>query len=349
MEDIILDLRSISLKNKKEIQKLKNFLIERDLNLDDDLEYAVVIEENDQIIATGSMSGLVLKCIAVSKDHEGEGLIGKIVTYLLLKAHHEGVDHLFLFTKPDNKKIFSELGFNEISRVENSAILMENNKHGLSGYLANLSASKVAGKNIASIVMNCNPFTNGHLFLIEKAASENDHVHIFIVDENRSLFPTDVRLKLVKEGTRHLKNVSVHHSGPYIISSATFPSYFLKDSKKIIDTHGRMDLDLFTRSICPALSINRRYAGEEPLCPVTNHYNELMEELLPAAGIELIIVKRKENKEQVISASFVRNLLRNDDFKNIEKIVPPTTLKFLRSIEAEPIINKIKGKVNENS
>ncbi len=342
MEGIILDIRSISLRNKKEITLLRDFLNERDLNLDDDIDYAVVLEENDIIIASGAMSGAVLKCIAVSKEHEGEGIIGKIVTYLLLKAHHEEINHLFLFTKPHNKKVFSELGFHEISRVENRAILMENNKYGIQNFLSSLSTAKVKGNKISSIVMNCNPFTNGHLFLIEKAASESDHVHIFIVDENRSYFPTDVRITLVKKGTEHLSNVTVHHSGQYIISSATFPSYFLKDSKKIIDAHGRMDLDIFSRHICPALSINKRYAGEEPLCPVTNHYNQLMKEVLPSAGIQLEIVKRKENEKIIISASYVRELLINDDFNIIEKIVPPATLAYLKSEEAEAIINRIK-------
>lgn len=342
MEEIILDIRSISLKSKKEIARLKDFLKERDLNFDDDIDYAVVLEENNHIIASGAMSGAVLKCIAVSKEQEGEGIIGKIVSYLMLKAHHEGINHLFLFTKPQNNRIFSELGFHEISRVENSAILMENNKSGIHNYLNNLSAFKVDGKKISSIVMNCNPFTNGHLYLIEKAAAESDHVHIFIVDENRSYFPTDVRIRLVTEGTAHLDNVTVHHSGQYIISAATFPSYFLKDSKKIVDAHGRMDLDIFSRHICPALSINKRYAGNEPLCAVTNHYNELMREILPARGIELEIMKRKENEKNVISASYVRELLINDDFEKIEKIVPPTTWRFLKSGEAQAIINRIK-------
>ena len=343
MEEIILDLRSISLKSKKDIKKLTDFLNDRDLELDDDIDYAIVLEEDNAIIASGAMSGPVLKCIAVSVDHEGEGLIGKIVTYLLLRAHHEDVNHLFIFTNPQNVLIFSELGFHEIIRIDETAVLMENKNHGFSDYLEGLAQKKVSGNKIASIVLNCNPFTLGHLYLIEKAASENDHVHLFILDENRSLFPTNIRIDLVKKGIGHLENVSVHHSGDYIISSATFPSYFLKDSQKIIDTHGRLDLKIFCQFIAPALSIKRRYAGDEPLCQVTNHYNELMKEILPEHGMELTIVKRKEKEKQVISASLVRELLKEKDFKNIKKIVPSTTLKFLQSKEAEPIIAKIKG------
>ena len=343
MEGIILDLRSISFKSKKDIKKFTDFLNQRDLDIEPDLDYAVVLEENNEIIASGAMSGSVLKCIAAAKEYEGEGLIGKIVTYLLLKAHHEGINHLFLFTNPKNIVFFSDLGFHEITRIDETVILMENRSHGIADYLKDLAAYKVEKGKIASIVMNCNPFTNGHLYLIEKAASENDHVHIFILDENRSLFPTDIRIELVKQGTKHLKNITVHHSGNYIISGATFPSYFLKDSKQIVDAHGRMDLKIFSRFIAPALAITKRYAGDEPLCEVTNHYNGLMREILPKSGIEIQIVKRKEDDKEVISASLVRELLKKEDFKNIKKIVPQTTLEFLKSEAAEPIIRKIKG------
>jgi len=342
-EEIILDIRSISLKSKKDVAIFTQFLNSRNLEMDNDLDYAIVLEDDGKVIASGAMSGPVMKCIAVDRNYEGEGYIGKIVTYLLLKAYHENTDHLFLFTKPENKSVFENLGFHEIVSVQDKAILMENQKDGLLSYLKNLSGKKAAGNRIASIVMNCNPFTYGHLYLIEKAASENDHVHVFIVDENRSLFPTEVRMDLVQQGTTHLKNVTVHHSGPYIISAATFPSYFLKDSKKIIDTHGRMDLKIFRDKIAPSLGINRRYAGEEPICPVTGHYNELMTELLPPAGIELCIVKRKEQGDSVISASRVRRMILEDDLEAMEKLVPPVTVKYLKSPEAEPVIKRIKG------
>ncbi len=343
MEEMVLDLRSISLKSKKDIQRFKDFLNDRNLDYDDNIEYAVILEDNDRIIASGAMSGPVLKCIAVDKNNEGEGLIGKIITYLLLKAHHEGTNHLFLYTRPCNVKKFNELGFNEISRVEDTAVLMENRQKGISSYMDSLTALKVKGDNIASIIMNCNPFTNGHLYLIEKASSENDHVHIFILDEDKSAFPSSVRMELVKKGTEHLKNITVHNSGKYIISSATFPSYFLKETKKIIDAHGKLDLTIFSEYIAPSLSINCRYAGDEPFCVVTSRYNELMGEILPPAGIQLKIIKRKEADKNVISASRVRELLKIDDFKNIKKIVPLTTLDFLKSKAAEPIIKKIKG------
>ncbi len=64
--------------------------------------------------------------------------------------------------------------------------------------------------------MNANPFTLGHQYLVEKAASECDTLHIFIVSEDASLVPFPVRKKLVLEGTCHLPNVICHDSGPYL-------------------------------------------------------------------------------------------------------------------------------------
>lgn len=41
----------------------------------------------------------------------------------------------------------------------------------------------------------------------------------------------------MEAGVAHLPNVVLHDSGPYIISNATFPSYFLKDEAAVIDGH----------------------------------------------------------------------------------------------------------------
>lgn len=91
----------------------------------------------------------------------------------------------------------------------------------------------------------------------------------------------------------HLPNVVLHDSGPYIISNATFPSYFLKDEAAVIDGHARLDLAVFTK-IAAALNITARYVGEEPTSQVTGLYNQIMCEQLPKAGIECVVVPRKE-------------------------------------------------------
>ncbi len=130
---------------------------------------------------------------------------------------------------------------------------MENNPAGLSGYIETLVSEtkekNLSGSKIGSIVVNCNPITNGHLYLIEKAASESDILHLFVVEEDRSVFPFSVRYALVKEATSHIKNLVLHAGSNYIISNSTFPSYFIKDSKTIVDLHAKLDLGIYSEKL----------------------------------------------------------------------------------------------------
>jgi [citrate (pro-3S)-lyase] ligase len=218
---------------------------------------------------------------------------------------------------------------------------MENKRSGFKDYIDRLGTNKKEGDNFAAIVMNANPFTLGHLTLVEKAAAENDVVHLFIVSEDVSLIPFSVRKRLIIEGTSHLTNICYHDSGPYIISNATFPSYFQKDDNAVIESHALLDLGIFIK-ISESLGINRRYVGEEPTSLVTALYNEIMKERLPQAGIECIIIPRKEAAGTAISASTVRKLIKEGDFSHLSNFLPETTLRFFQSEEAQPIIQKIK-------
>ena len=193
--------------------------------------------------------------------------------------------------------------------------------------------------------MNANPFTLGHLYLTERASAENDTVHLFMVSEDASLIPFKVRRRLITEGTSHLDNIIYHDSGPYIISSATFPSYFLKDEAAVIDGHARLDLAVFTK-IAAALNITARYVGEEPTSQVTGLYNQIMCEQLPKAGIECVVVPRKEANGKAISASTVRQCLQSGDWDTLETLLPKTSLDYFRSPEAEPVLARIRNAGN---
>lgn len=255
--------------------------ISRDANLD---YICAMYDENYQIIATGSCFSNTLRCFAVSSDHQGEGLLNQILTHLIDIQYQRGNLQLFLYTKISTAKFFKDLGFYEIARVDETLVFMENRRNGFAGYLSDLSRTKKEGFS-AALVMNANPFTLGHQYLVEKAASECDTLHVFIVSEDASLVPFSVRKKLVLEGTSHLPNVICHDSGPYIISNATFPSYFLKDEEAVIKGHAKLDLMVFTR-IADVLSVTRRYVGEERNSQVTGIYNQIMAGQLPLASKE---------------------------------------------------------------
>lgn len=316
--------------------------IRRDANLD----YTCGMYDDEMnLIATGSCFGNTLRCMAVSHTHQGEGLMNSIVSHLIEVQFSRGNTHLFLYTKCDSARFFGDLGFYKIARINGQIVFMENKRTGFSSYLNSLEKQKESAPRIAALVMNANPFTLGHQYLVEKATSENDILHLFIVSEDASLVPFSVRKKLVMEGTAHLKNIRYHDSGPYIISNATFPSYFQKDEQAVIESHAMLDLTVFTK-IASALGINRRYVGEEPTSLVTGIYNQIMSEKLPENGIECVIVPRKENKGAVISASTVRQALKEENWPLLAELVPETTLNYFKSPDARPVIDKIQASEN---
>ena len=285
--------------------------------------------------------------------------MNEIVTHLIEIQFERGNTHLFLYTKCDTAKFFGDLGFSEIARVSDQLVFMENRRTGFSDYLKKLQNSCTKNtpssdnnikysrntQNIAALVMNANPFTHGHLYLVEKAAAENDILHLFMVSEDASLVPYSVRKRLIMEATSHLPNICYHDSGPYIISNATFPSYFQKDESSVITGHALLDLTIF-KSIAQTLHINRRYVGEEPTSQVTGIYNQIMAKELPKSDIECIIVPRLEHDGTAISASTVRQAIHDGKIDSIKPLVPEATYKFFTSSEADEIIKKIQEHEN---
>ena len=332
--------------DKRANAEIEKLLLNEGIRRDKNLDYTcAVFDEDYNVIATGSCFGNTLRCMAVSREHQGEGLMNEIVSHLIQYEYPRKINHLFLYTKCDSAKFFGDLGFYEIVRIENQIVFMENRKTGFSDYLNELEKTKKEGNKIAAVVLNANPFTLGHLYLIEKAAAENDFLHVFMVSEDASLVPFEIRKKLIIEGTGHIKNLIYHDTGPYIISSATFPSYFQKDDEAVIESHANLDLSVFVR-IAEVLGINSRYVGEEPKSLVTGIYNKIMAEKLPEHGIECVIVPRKEENGEIISASNIRQAIKNGELEKIKNLVPESTYKFFTSSEAESVIKKIRDSDN---
>ncbi len=340
-------IKEIDLRNPEERAEVERFLENLGLQLEEGVEYTLALkDQSGEIIGTGSFEGKVLKCIGVDPDYQEAGLASKIVSALIQELRNRGRFHYFIFTSPDGAERFKELGFRELARGEPFFVLLEGGIGGIDDYISYLKENKVKEVESASgCVVNCNPFTLGHQHLIETASSKSEFVYVIVVEEERSLFPFNVRFRLVKEGTKHLKNVKVLKGGDYAVSSATFPSYFLrgKESLEIALSQARLDVSIFAKYIAPALGIKKRFVAEEPYCPVTAQFNKAMKEILPKHGIELIeILRRRTEKGEIISASTVRELIRKDAWEDIKRFVPKTTYDFLISEEAKPIIERIK-------
>ena len=334
-------LSQVSSSDKSTLAQIDALLQQEGIRRDANLDYiCAMFDEEYNVIGTGSCFGNTLRCFAVSSAHQGEGLLNQIITHLIEVQCARGNLHLFLYTKVKSAKFFSDLGFYEIARVEDTLVFMENRRDGFGSYLRNLEKTKTAGKS-AALVMNANPFTLGHQYLVETAAAACDTLHLFVVSEDASLVPFAVRKQLVAAGVAHLPNVVLHDSGPYIISNATFPSYFLKDAEAVIEGHAKLDLAVFSK-IAAVLNVTARYVGEEPTSQVTGLYNQIMAEQLPKAGIECIIVPRKQANGKAISASTVRQCLQSGDWETLAQLVPQTTLDYFQSDAAKPVLEKIR-------
>ena len=202
----------------------------------------------------------------------------------------------------------------------------------LEAYKQSLRAKRLS---IGAIVMNCNPFTLGHQYLVEYAAAQVVRLYVFVVEEDRSEFPFADRIELVRQGVAHLPNVEVLPSGKFIISQTTFSGYFSKAELQDVAVDSSEDVEIFGREIAPTLGITIRFAGSEPTDNVTRQYNETMKTILPRYGVEFREIPRKELGDEPISASKVRAALHGGDLETIKRLVPKSSLDYLCALKPE--------------
>lgn len=332
-----MQVREINIHLKRNFIKWKKFLQFNEIHVFSEKETSsidktFVWEENGELLATGSIAGNVLKYIAICSKVQGHGeTFNSLVSKLENEAALMGRFHLFVFTKPQYSQSFQYVGFHELAKVDQGAIL-ESGTPNIQDYISSLPHFKDQDNSkIAGIVMNANPFTNGHRYLIETASKENDHVYVFVVSEDVSIFSFDERYELVKAGTADLANVTVIPGKEYMVSYATFPAYFLKDDQNVGRFQASLDGTLFKKQIAKPLNITRRYLGKEPYSKTTNVYNEELSRVLPP-DVEVKVIDRKQNEDQdVISATKVRAAIANDNIALVEKYIPDTTLEFIRN------------------
>ena len=287
-------------------------------------------DADDELVATGSLVGNTLQGIAVDIRHDGEGLISQLVSSLMAYAAQNGsLDSLRIFTKADMAQRFASLGYHMVANTGRVALLEWKSLFPLQlEHLAGIAASLPPAGVTGAIVMNANPFTKGHEYLVRQALERCDRLFVLVVEEDCSLFPFADRLALVKEGVAALPDGQAERAvvlpgGPYCISSATFPSYFTRQQDRVA-VHAELDLSLFAKQAA-VLGVTRRFAGTEPFCPATNAYNETMQRVLPPQGIEVVLLPRLEQDGQAISASRVRSLLEEGRLAEAGQLLPPAT------------------------
>ncbi|EEQ12201.1 [Citrate [pro-3S]-lyase] ligase [Yersinia mollaretii ATCC 43969] len=330
----------INRSDHQQIAEITHFLRANDLNIDTTVDVFITVSRNEKLVACGGIAGNIIKCVAISEEVRGEGLALTLATELVNLAYERHHSHLFIYTKTKNESLFKDCGFYPIASVPGIVVLMENSACRLQRYAKQLSQLRQPGKKIGSIVMNANPFTRGHQYLVRQAAAQCDWLHLFLVKEDNSRFPYDDRLQLVLDGTQDIANLTVHPGSEYMISRATFPCYFIKDQGVADDCYTEIDLKIFRQYLAPALGVTHRFVGTEPFCTVTAKYNRdmgywLETASLPYPPISLVEIERLKYHNTAISASWVRKLLAQGDAETIRKLVPPATCHYLQRLLAQ--------------
>lgn len=357
-----MEIQTLNPTTPRQRQRIEAFLKRNGLRFDDMHYYAAITDDDGEMIAGGGLKGNVIKCVAVDDAHKGEAIANTLISHLISHANEEGHSNVMLFTKPKNRQLFESLSFRLLAEAP-EAVLMETGIGGINNMVEQLKKIKEEGEvckennqecrkeektnlNITTpqhlnpstpqplttttplrgvVVMNCNPFTLGHRYLIEQAAKQVERLFVMVVREDCSLFAYAERKAMVEQGVAHLKNVTVIDGSEYAISQATFPTYFLKRLDDAADTQMLLDLDLFRRHIAPALGATVRFVGTEPTDRLTRRYNQLMHEVL--ADVREIV--RLEKEGNAVSASRVRKAMEQGDMSTIRQLVPPTTLPYI--------------------
>lgn len=316
-----MEIRSLSLKHDQPM--IEAFYARAGIRLDRGVSALYGAFEGETLLALGGIAGNAIRSLAVEESRQGEGILPVLVTHLYQTIKDGGASNVFVITKPAYASLFSSLCFNELARTQDAALL-ESSNTAFSRYLDNLPQADGA------IVMNADPFTLGHRYLVETACAQCERLNVFVLSSEASHVPARARLQLVREGCRDLANVQVVEGEDYIISGATFPDYFFKDKNEAALAYARLDATLFAQRIAPACDIQTRFVGEEPLDPMTAAYNETLCAILPQNGIEVRVIPRKMIDGEPISASRVRAFWSEARYDEIAPLVPQTTLAYIR-------------------
>jgi [citrate (pro-3S)-lyase] ligase len=324
------------------LAKVDRLLLRCGLRRDADIEFFALAYLGTELVGCMGLAQDVVKCTAVDVSQRGQTLLAPMLTELRHAAIARGHPWLFVYTKPGYGVVFGGLGFHPLAEVPGLALLMEDDPRGIERYLEALATTRRPGDQIGSVVLNANPFTLGHEYLIRTAAAECDVVHVFVVGEGSSSFAYAERFELVRAGVEAMAErdrIVLHGGSRYVLSGSTFPQYFLKDRADVGSAYAGIDLQLFRNRIAPVLGVRRRFVGTEPTSSITARYNADMRYWLESPELEAPSVTVREvhrigaGGEPFVSASRVRSLLREGRLAQVRELVPPTTYSYLAQME----------------
>ncbi|MFA5007492.1 MAG: hypothetical protein WC509_08560 [Candidatus Izemoplasmatales bacterium] len=298
------------------------------------VDETLYLEEDGRIVATVSRTGELVSHLAVDSAHRDEDAAGLLLTDLLSRMNADGIHRRLVFTKSRFVPLFTSMHFSVVADSGSVAIL-ENGFPTLDEELKSIRElaertffAPLSTLDVGAIVVNCNPMTLGHLGLIRFAAARHQAFLVFVLEEDASTFSYEERIAMVRLGCAEIGNVLVVPSTKYVVSSLTFPSYFLKTMDERDREHALLDAVVFRDRFMPSLFIRTRYVGTEA-DPTTNAYNDILAKTL---GDGLFVLPRFEAGGTPISASRVRTLIESGHIESALELVPVSNRALLRAI-----------------
>jgi len=332
----MFQIKEVILDEERDV--LISFLKQANFEYEFDITYSILVYDNNSLIATASLANNVMKCFLVSLKYTNQNITNIMFSHLVSYLNQKNIFHYFVYTSPSNEAIFTSLNMKTIVKTKNTVLLEGGAK--INNVLGKLKEDyHVGDSKKAAVIINANPMTLGHLFLIETASKENLEVLVFVVSEDLSSFPFVDRFAIIKKALSHLENVIVLPTLSYLVSKITFPKYFLREDQLIEDEQTLVDVLVYKEYYTKIFNITIRYLGEEPFSFNTNKYNEVLKKYL---GTQIKIIKRKSIDSLIVSASFIRKLIKENKLEEIKKFVPQATYEYLVSDKGQIIVKKIQ-------
>lgn len=319
-----------------EKKRITAFLQEFGLKYERQIDSTLYIEFDGEIVATVSTCKYIIKCLAVNLDYRSENLAGVLVSEVIKRFHEEDIFYYQVFTKPEYCNVFISLGFRPLIQTDKVTVL----EGGDGDIHETIQAMKVQmkyslgadsverGCDIGCVVINGNPFTNGHVKLVEYAAAKHKYVLVFVLEEEGSYFTFKERYTMAYLALKPYSNVLVIPSSKYIISKATFPGYFLKTVDRTTREYALYDALIFLEYFMPLLNIKKRYVGEE-VKRYMRIYNQTLGMVL---GDKIEVVERFKEDDEVISASKFRELIKEGKRDEAFQLIPRTNYAVMSGI-----------------
>lgn len=328
---------------QEEKDKIKIFLNKFALKLDSFITKTLYVEnDNNEIIGTISCQDYIIKDLAVDESYQSENIATLLVNEMINHFRINNIHNYQVFTKPQYENIFKNLGFKQLVKTEKVVLLeggiitIDDELLKIKKILTNRFGEINETSDIGCIVINGNPITNGHMYLIEEASKNHKIVILFVVEEDKSDFTFEQRFSFAYLSVMRLGNVCVVPSTKYIVSMSTFPSYFLKDETEVSYQYSMIDALLFNEYFINYLHIKKRYVGTE-INEKMITYNDNLQKVLKD---KLIIIDRLKQNNEIVSASTVRKLLKENNFEEAIKYIPKEIASILKSIVSSIYGNK---------